>query len=43
MIDDIECSDHAEHKLEHFTKALISNTPRAINEEHQVRFSAFTH
>lgn len=39
MTDDIKCSDHAEHKLENFTETLISNTPRAINEEHQVGFS----
>lgn len=43
MTDDLKCSNHAEYKLEDFIKALISNTPRAINEEHKVSFSTFAH
>lgn len=43
MVDDIKSSNHAEHELEHFMEALITDTPRAINEEHQVSFSTFAH
>lgn len=41
--DDIKCSRHACDKLDDFIEAVISDTPRAINEEDQVCLSTFAH
>lgn len=42
-VDDVEGSDHAEHKLDHFAEALVSDTPGAVNQEHQVSLGPSAH
>lgn len=41
VTDDIKGANHAEHKLDDFAEALVSNTPRAVDEEDQVGFGTF--
>lgn len=41
VTDDIKGANHAEHKLDDFAEALVSNTPRAVDEEDQVSFGTF--
>lgn len=42
-VDYVEGADHAEDKLDHFIEALVSNTPGAINQEHQVSLGSPAH
>ena len=40
-VDDVEGSNHVEDKLDHLTEAVITDTPRAVNEEDQISLSTF--
>lgn len=41
MTDDVKGANHAEHELDDFAETLVSDTPRAVNEEDQVSFGTF--
>lgn len=43
VTDDVKGSDHAEDKLTDFSEALVSDAPRAVDQEHQVGLGSFTH
>lgn len=43
MTNNVKGSNHAEDKLTDFSKAFISDTPRAIDQEHKVSLCSFAH